>query len=57
MKTPTPTVTFTIDIGHGETEFRQTFENSHEALAYISGYIGAYPAMIKNFAVDFDWGT
>ena len=57
MKTPTATVSFIIDNGHGygESQFRETFRNSHEALAYLSGYLGAAPGTIKDFIVDFDW--
>ncbi len=57
MKHPTPTVTFTIDTGYGDREFRQTFKNSDEALAYLSGYLGDADGMIKDFTVYFDWDT
>jgi len=55
MKHPTPTVTFTIDTGYGDREFRQTFKNSDDALAYLSGYLGDANGTLKAFAVDFDW--
>ena len=54
-KHPTPTVTFTIDNGYGESTFRETFKNSDEALSYLSGYLGASTGIIKDFDVDFDW--
>jgi hypothetical protein len=55
MKTPTATVSFTIEDAGGESQFRETFRNSHEALSYLSGYLGAATARISDFTVDFDW--
>jgi len=57
MKHPTPTVTFTIDVGYGERSFQKTFPNSDQALAYLSGYLGDASGMLKDFNVDFDWET
>lgn len=54
---PTPTVTFTIGTEYGDRAFQKSFHNSDEALAYLSGYLGDADGMLKDFHVDFDWGT
>jgi len=57
MRYPSPTVTFTIDNGYGESQFNETFKNADEALAYLSGYLGAATGTLKDFHVDFAWDT
>lgn len=57
MRYPCPTVTFTIDTGYGDRQFQQTFRDSDEALAYLSGYLGDADGMLKDFHVDFAWDT
>jgi len=55
MKVAKPYVTFTIDSGWGESRFTRKFQDAEFALSYLSGYLGAAPATIKDFDLSWDW--
>ena len=55
MKKASPYITFTIDSGYGESTFTRKFQDAEFALSYLSGYIGAGTATIKDFEVEWEW--
>lgn len=54
---PKVTVSFELDnmLGMGTHSFRETFDRPTDALAFLSGYLGAAEAIIKHFDVETHW--
>lgn len=52
---PKVTVSFELDnmLGMGTHRFQETFSRESEALAFLSGYLGAGESLIKEFDVEF----